>query len=166
MIFAGLVDVQGEVHLFDPIPLHARFCRLQASLNPSLAHVLHINELAVSNSTYVTHGYKRDSHQIAPGGLAIDSFTSTSLDDYADNKQLSRVDFIKMDIEGAEMNALDGAAKIIREFKPQLAISAYHKNEDLWEIPIKLKTLNPSYELYYGHHSPIRWESVFYAVQR
>jgi FkbM family methyltransferase len=166
LIFAGLVDVQGEVHLFDPIPLHARFCRLQASLNPSLAHILHVNELAVSNGTYVRHGYKSDSDQIAPGGLAIDSFASTSLDDYAHGRRLSRVDFIKMDIEGAEMDALDGAAKIIREFKPQLAISAYHKDEDLWEIPFKLKSLNPGYELFFGHHSPIRWESVFYAVQR
>jgi FkbM family methyltransferase len=166
LIFAGLVDVQGEVHLFDPIPLHARFCRLHASLNPSLAHILHVNELAVSNSTYVRHGHKSDSDQIAPAGLVIDSFASTSLDDYAQSKQLSRVDFIKMDIEGAEMDALNGASEIIREFKPKLAISAYHKDQDLWGIPIKLKSLNPGNELYYGHHSPIRWESVFYAVQQ
>jgi FkbM family methyltransferase len=165
LLFAGLVAMQGEVHLFDPIPLHARYCRLQASLNPSLAHVLHVNELAVGNRTQVTSGSKGDSDKIAPGGLAIDSFASTSLDDYASSK-LSRVDFIKMDIEGAEMDAIDGAGKIIREFKPRLAISAYHKAEDLYEIPIKLKSLNPSYELYFGHHSPVGWESVFYAVQR
>jgi len=163
LLFAGLVAMQGEVHLFEPIPLHARYCRLQASLNPSLAHVLHVNELAVSSRTYVTSGDRSDSDRIAPGGLAIDSFASTSLDDYASSK-LSRVDFIKMDIEGAEMDAIDGAAKIIRELKPRLAISAYHKPDDLWEIPIKLKSLNPSYKLYFGHHSPVRWESVFYAV--
>lgn len=165
LLFAGLVAMQGEVHLFDPIPLHARFCRLQASLNPSLAHVLHVNELAVSNHTYVTSGDKSDSDIIEPGGLAVNSFASTSLDDYASTK-LSRVDFIKMDIEGAEMDAIDGAMKIIREFKPRLAISAYHKPDDLWEIPIKLKSLNPNYKLYFGHHSPINWESVFYAVHR
>ena len=165
LLFAGLVAMQGEVHLFDPIPLHARYCRLQVSLNPSLAQVIHINELAVSNRTFVTMGDKSDSDKIAPGGLAIDSFSSTSLDDYVSSK-LSRVDFIKMDIEGAEMDAIDGAAKIIQEFKPRLAISAYHKPEDLWEIPIKLKSLNPSYELYFGHHSPACFESVFYAVQR
>jgi FkbM family methyltransferase len=164
LLFAGLVAMQGEVHLFDPIPLHARYCRLQATLNPSLAHILHVNELAVSNRTYVARGDKSDSDSIAPGGLAINSFASTSLDDYASSK-LSRVDFIKMDIEGAEMDALDGAGKIIREFKPRLAISAYHKPDDLWEIPTKLKSLNPGYDLYFGHHSPVRWESVFYAVQ-
>lgn len=164
-LFAGLVSVQGEVHLFDPIPLHARYCRLQASLNPSLAHVFHVNELAVSNRTCVRSGNKADSNTIAPGGLAINSFESTSLDDYASSK-LSRVDFIKMDIEGAEMDAIDGAANIIRKFSPRLAISAYHKPDDLWQIPIKLKSLNPNYELYFDHHCPIWWESVFYAVQR
>jgi len=166
LIFAGLVADQGEVHSFDPIPLHTQYCQLQASLNPSLAHILHINQLAVSNCTYVTKGNKSDSDKIAPGGkLVIDSYISTRLDDYARNK-LSRVDFIKMDIEGAEINAIDGAAEIIQEFKPRLAISAYHKPEDLWEIPLKLKSLNPKYEMYFEHHSPMNWESVFYAVQR
>jgi FkbM family methyltransferase len=165
LLFAGLVAGQGEVHLFDPIPLHTCYCRLQASLNPSLAHVFHVNELAVGNRTQMTSGDKSDSDKIAPGGLAINSFASTSLDDYA-GRRLRRVDFIKMDIEGAEMDAIDGAAKIIREFKPRLAISAYHKAEDFYEIPFKLKSLNPGYELYFGHHSPVGWEIVFYAVHR
>jgi hypothetical protein len=69
-----------------------------------------------------------------------------------------------MDIEGAEMSALEGASQVIREFKPRLAISAYHKPEDLWEIPQKLKAQNGNYRLFFGHHSPITWESVYYAV--
>ncbi len=166
LIFAGYVAMKGEIHLFDPIPLHSKFCRLQASLNPSLAHIFHINELAVNNHTQVTSGDKSDSHKIEPAGLAIDSFASTSLDDYAEKAKLGRIDYIKMDIEGAEMDAIEGAEEIIREFKPRLAISAYHKPYHLWEIPIKLKSLNPGYELYFGHHSPLQFESVFYTVQR
>ncbi len=165
LIFAGLVGIRGEVHTFDPVPLHGRYCRLQASLNPSLAHVFHVNDLAVGDRMCVKSGDKSDSDIIEPSGLAINQYTSTSLDEYA-NSKLSRVDFIKMDIEGAEMDAIDGASKIIREFKPRLAISVYHKPDDLWEIPIKLKSINPGYELYFGHHSPVLWESVIYAVQR
>lgn len=164
LIFAGLVGTKGEVHLFDPVPLHSRFCRHQASLNPSLGHVLHVNELAIMNRTTATSGNKQDSNQIAPGGLAVDSFASTSIDDYVGGK-LHRVNYIKMDIEGAEMEAIEGAVNTIREFKPRLAISAYHAPSHLWEIPIKLKALNPGYDLYFGHHSPMDWESVFYAVQ-
>jgi FkbM family methyltransferase len=164
MLFAGLVGNQGEVHLFDPVPLHVRYCKLQASLNPSLAHVFHINELAVGDSSRVVLGDHHDASQISPGGLAVNSYSITTLDDYASEKALHSVDVIKMDIEGAEMAALVGAANVIREFKPRLAISSYHKPEDLWEIPHKLKELNGGYKLFFGHHSPIEWESVYYAV--
>lgn len=165
LLFAALVGTKGEVHLFDPVPIHTRFCRLQASLNPSLANILKINELAVTNRTHVNIGEKKDSDKIEPGGLAVDSFSETSLDDYFQSN-LKRVDFIKMDIEGFEQSAIDGASNIIKEFKPRLAISAYHNKEDIWQIPIKLKSLNPDYELYFGHHSPTIFESVVYAVQR
>ncbi len=164
MLFAGLVGGQGEVHLFDPVPLHARYCEYQALLNPSLAHVFHINILAVGNTSRVVVGTQSDAVQISPGGLAVNSFTMTSLDDYVIGKDMRRVDVIKMDIEGAEMGALEGATQIIRKFKPRLSISAYHKPDDLWEIPHKLKEQNGDYKLFFGHHSPIQWESVYYAV--
>lgn len=163
-LMAGLVGVEGEVHLFDPVPLHTRYCQLQASLNPHISHVLHVNALAVGNVTCEATGERTDSSSIAPGGLSIDSFSVTSLDDYVSKKDLRRVDVVKMDIEGAEMDALQGASQVIREFKPRLSISAYHKPEDLWDIPQKLKAQNGDYNLFFGHHSPIQWESVFYAV--
>jgi FkbM family methyltransferase len=165
LIFAGLVGPQGQVHLFDPVPLHTRYCQRQADLNPTLSHVFHINELAVGNQTITNIQPKQDSNKIAPGGLAIDTFSTTTLDDYVQSKQLSRVDFIKMDIEGFELDAISGAAHTIRTLKPRLAISAYHKPDDFWTIPLKLKSLNPTYTFYFGHHSPIGWESVIYAVQ-
>ncbi len=162
-LFAALVGKEGQVHAFDPVPLHSRYCRLQAELNPALAPSLHVNILAVGNRTRVVKGSKSDTDKITPGGLGVDSFNTTTLDDYAKGS-LKRVDYIKMDIEGAELEAIEGASNLIREFKPRLAISAYHKANDLWEIPEKLKSLNPDYELFFGHHSPIQWESVFYAV--
>ena len=72
--------------------------------------------------------------------------------------------FLKMDIEGAECAALHGAKNILRDLKPKLAISAYHKEADLWELPQLIKSLNPDYKLYFSHHSPISWESVVYAA--
>jgi FkbM family methyltransferase len=162
-IFAGLVGVHGQVHLFDPIPLHTKYSQLQGSLNKSLENVLHINTLAVGEVSSKSTGEMADATKISPGGLVIDSFDTTSLDDYVAFNNLNRVDFIKMDIEGSEMAALRGANQVIRDHKPRLAISAYHKPEDLWEIPHKLKEQNGDYKLYFGHHSPILWESVYYA---
>ena len=52
-----------------------------------------------------------------------------SIDSYVAEKKLPRVDFIKLDVEGAELDTLKGAATTIARFKPILALSAYHK----WE---------------------------------
>lgn len=84
--------------------------------------------------------------------IAIDSFIK------------DRVTFIKMDIEGAEMKALEGAAKMIKECKPKLAICLYHKFNDLWEIPMYIHNLVPEYKLYIRHHSDIDQETVLYAT--
>ena len=62
-----------------------------------------------------------------------------------------RITFIKMDIEGAEKDALYGAKKIIMSDKPTLAISAYHKKEDLYDLVNLIKSLNNDYKIYLRH---------------
>lgn len=161
LLFASLASPHGQIHLFDPVPLHLKYCELQAAQNPSLGQAFRINHLAVGGQTRLVAGGKDNSDRIAPGGMAVDSFAMTTLDDYA--ASMDRVDVIKMDIEGAELEALDGAAHIIRRFTPRMSISAYHRPEDLWELPDRIKSLNGSYRLFFGHHSPMVWESVYYA---
>lgn len=73
------------------------------------------------------------------------------------------VSFIKMDIEGAEYSAIRGAAEIIRKYKPKLAISVYHKDEDFIQIPLLLRELVPEYKLYLRHHSTSQVDTVLYA---
>lgn len=75
-----------------------------------------------------------------------------------------KVTFLKMDIEGAELNALKGASSIIKKYKPKLAISIYHKPEDILEIPSYIKALVPEYKLYLRHYSTNQNETLLYAV--
>jgi FkbM family methyltransferase len=75
-----------------------------------------------------------------------------------------RVTFIKMDIEGSELDALRGAEKIIRAQKPKLAICVYHKFEDNWAIPGFIWSLNPEYQLFMRHYSKGLGETVLYAL--
>lgn len=76
-----------------------------------------------------------------------------------------RVTFIKMDIEGAELKALMGAKNIIQKFHPKLAICAYHKKEDIVEIPKYILSLVPEYKLYLRHYSNyFATETVLYAI--
>ena len=76
-----------------------------------------------------------------------------SIDDLASKKKLERLDFLKMDIEGAEMEALAGAAKSIRRFRPKLAISVYHRPTDLTAIPEYIDSLGVPYDFYLGHYT-------------
>ena len=74
------------------------------------------------------------------------------LDTYVARKNLPRVDYIKLDIEGAELEMLHGAAKTITRCKPKMAVSAYHKPEDLWTLATYIKSLRPDYEFEFRHY--------------
>lgn len=76
----------------------------------------------------------------------------------------SEIDFIKMDIEGSEYNALLGAKESIQRYNPILAICVYHRRDDLFRIPQLIRSMNAKYKLYlriYQRHSS---ELVLYAV--
>jgi hypothetical protein len=64
-----------------------------------------------------------------------------------------RVTFIKMDVEGAELESLKGAEKTICRDRPKLAVCIYHKREDMVEIPLFIKKLVPDYKLYVRMHA-------------
>ncbi len=83
------------------------------------------------------------------------------LDNALENK---KVTFIKMDIEGAEIDALLGAKNIIQEQQPVLAISVYHKFDDLWEIPLLIKSFETNYKYYLRHYTLNSSETVLYGV--
>jgi FkbM family methyltransferase len=87
----------------------------------------------------------------------------TSIDNVVD---IENVSFIKMDIEGAELEALKGASETLKRSKPNLAICVYHKPEDLITIPKYILEIVPEYKFYLRHHQYITWETVLYAVIR
>lgn len=75
------------------------------------------------------------------------------------------VDLIKMDIEGAELKALCGAKKLIKKYAPILAICVYHKPEDYYEIPLKIKEIIPDYKIYFRQYELSDTETICYAVK-
>ena len=85
--------------------------------------------------------------------------------DSLDNQHCNeKITFIKMDIEGAEIEALKGAKSIIESQKPKLAICIYHEYEHLYRIPLMLKEMVPDYRIYIRHHSDTSSETVCYAT--
>ena len=92
-------------------------------------------------------------------GIEIPAFTLNKL---AENFTPT---YIKIDAEGAEIDILNGGEKIISEFKPKIKIATYHKNRDIFEIPILLNKLNKNYKIYMCHHPYIpAWDTDFYCV--
>lgn len=92
---------------------------------------------------------------------SLQKIKAVALDDFLQDKEVT---FIKMDIEGAETEALRGAEKIITGQKPRLAISIYHKPEDIWTIPQIILDYNPDYRLYLRHYSFADYDTVLYAI--
>ena len=105
-------------------------------------------------------------HAASTTGSRIDNHGEVAVDvDAIDNIVGGvNVTFIKMDVEGAEMESLKGAQRTIVENKPKLAICIYHKPEDMVEIPLYIKSLVPEYRLYVRHLGNVPWETVMYAV--
>ena len=79
-------------------------------------------------------------------------------------EQSNEVSFIKMDIEGSEAMALEGARNTIIKNRPKLAICVYHKPEDIISLPAMILDMIPDYKLYLRHYSYTDTETVLYAV--
>jgi hypothetical protein len=76
---------------------------------------------------------------------------------------VKQIDFIKMDIEGAELDALIGAERTIRSYRPQLAISVYHSLQDLVRIPKWIASLDLGYEFHLDHFTIHQEETILFS---
>ena len=83
-----------------------------------------------------------------------------------DDDLKEKVSFIKMDIEGAEENALLGCRRLIRKYHPKLALAVYHNHKDLWKLARIISEADSSYKFflrYYGGNL-VPTEFVLYAI--
>ena len=92
---------------------------------------------------------------------------STTIDKFVEENNIEKIDYIKMDVEGAERNILEGAIKTIKKFKPSLAIAIYHGGklfmEDFYNIPIFIKNvINEDYEYYIRTFHPTGLETILF----
>jgi len=100
---------------------------------------------------------------IAENGENGEEVPATTLDEFCRSRNLAKVDFIKMDVEGAEHIALEGAARIIKQHRPKMAISAYHRDFDIISLPARVLSIAP-YTFKLRHFSNREWETVLYCI--
>jgi FkbM family methyltransferase len=170
LYFAERAGDHGKVYAFEFMPSNIEFMHKNLAMNPKYQSVIEIVERPLwSDST--THLSADDRGPGTSLRASNDSnelqFTTISIDDFARTKALDRVDFVKLDIEGAELATIEGARSVITTHKPQLAICIYHKNTDFWQIPLLLHEMVPEYEFYVDHFVPFpNWETVLFARVR
>src|SRR5258707_15414601 len=114
-----------------------------------------------SGEKFVFNDMGPGSHPTADGA-GVDVETQT-VDDFVSENSVERIDFIKMDIEGAEPEALVGAERTIRKYRPQLAISVYHDPRHFASIPRWIVGLDLGYRLYLDHFTIHEEETVLFA---
>jgi FkbM family methyltransferase len=116
--------------------------------------------LAVSNHYQIlSFNGTGEGGAISLGGSV--NIAAASLDELLPN---SIVDFIKFDVEGAEISAVVGAKHLIQRSRPVLAFSLYHRPTDLWEIPVLISSYCREYKFYIRQHFDNSFDSVFYAI--
>ena len=89
----------------------------------------------------------------------VNTISVFPLDDLVTELDLDQVDFIKMDIEGAEPRALRGAAATLKKFRPRLAVCTYHGDQDPVLVPEIIQAAEPSYEVQ-GRGIETQWYRV------
>jgi len=162
--FSKAVGPQGKVYAFEPEP--SNFAKLKANLERNKVTNVIPLQLALSENEgemRVSSGAGSSVKTQAGTGKSV---KVTTIDNFVEANTLPRVDFIKMDVEGHELKVLEGAHETIKTFKPSLALSAYHRGDDLIELTKFLLKLNPNYRFYLRHCGPSWPETVLYATQR
>jgi FkbM family methyltransferase len=164
LAFAIAVGDAGRVYSFEPMPHLRDVFVSNMRRNPTLAARIELFDRAVFDNTGMVLNFADLNAGSRPQANGPVQAMTITIDDFVRARGLSRVDFVKMDIEGSEREALRGAAETIRRFKPKLAISAYHQPDDLLMLPGLIHAIEPSYRLYFDHYTIHAEESVIFAV--
>ncbi|HEX4328576.1 MAG TPA: FkbM family methyltransferase [Burkholderiales bacterium] len=165
--FAAAAGAQGRVYASDIMPLHMQIIRTNLEANPALASRIEVTEAALaerSDQALYIHG--EGSSALVSDKPSERKVKVATIDGFAEERGLPRIDFIKMDIEGAELDALRGAAKTLGRWRPKLTISLYHKPTDIFEIPLYIDSLGLDYAYYLEHYTIHNEETMLFAVPR
>lgn len=166
--FADCVGDTGRVHAFEFVPDNLAVLRENLERNAELAERITVHAQPVWSASEVELGFDgiADNSRLKTGPGGGPTVRTIAIDDYVASAEIDRVHLIKMDVEGAESEALRGAERTIRRDRPQLAISLYHRPDDLWQLPRLIQSLDLGYELFVDHGTTYYEETMLFARTR
>lgn len=152
----------SEILALEPDPRNINKLEIYISgLSPIMQQKIKVFPLAASNSNSKVKFSANGNAASAigqSGTLEVDCVTLDSI------LVRSSPTFIKMDIEGAELDALSGATDIIKNHTPVLAICAYHQQNHLWQVPLKIAAISNDYKFFLRPHGEECYDCVCYAI--
>jgi len=149
-----------RIYSFEPDPANFEKLEKDVSLRPERESItLHRAAVGARVGTVQFSAGGNESSHIGKG----DMVNLVTLDRALSGTQPT---YIKMDIEGAEVDALNGAREIIRQYSPVLAICSYHLQNHLWRIPLLIQSINPNYSFFLRPHLVEGWDLVCYAIPK
>ena len=168
LYFANEVGKNGRVFSFEFIESNYNIFNKNIELNSEIKERIRLTK----NPVWDTSNVKMFCADAGPGSRVsieepdiYDKIIETiTIDDFVASNKIKKIDFIKMDIEGAEPYALRGAEKTIKKFKPKLAIAIYHSMDDFINIPKQINNLNQGYKFFLGHYTIHTHETILYAI--
>jgi FkbM family methyltransferase len=166
LVFAASVGKSGHIHSFEPLPRQQEVFRRNLAANQLLSERISLHPFATSDKSGDRVFFSDAGASARASSSGQVEVQTLSIDDFVDRNQVARVDFIKMDIEGAEMAALRGSRRTIERHMPRLAISVYHSLDDFLDIPEIVAQFSSNYNLYLRHHTTHAEETVLYATPR
>ena len=158
-VFSNTVGPKGAVYSFDPVANHLSILEHNVKQFPHANVRVMPYGLSDKNILAEPIVLKNYAPGFSSGGQIV---PLRSIDYLVSTKEIDKVDFIKLDVEGAELESLRGARESIQRFKPKLAISLYHKPNDIFEIILYIKDKFPFYSCYVDHYTIHAEETVLY----
>ena len=163
LVFSNQVGEQGMVYSFDPVQENLNILKYNIEQFP-IKNVQAI-PFGLSNKEFICDPTPLGSYD--PGFRVFNAPTPLQkLDSLVQQGVISKINYIKLDVEGSEKDAIEGAIQSILHFKPKLAISLYHNPDDLFTIPIFIKKYFPFYELHLDHYTIHNDETVLYCIPK
>ena len=147
----------AAIHAFEPSAEQSRYLERKYSSAPRI--FIHQNAISDvdENVSFSDHASRSAMIQGEPTNTVVQAVALDTCD-------ISNISFIKLNIEGSELDALAGSRNLIRACKPKLAIHSYHRPPHLWQVPKAIKEIWPGYRLYLRHHDLSLMETVCYAI--
>jgi FkbM family methyltransferase len=170
---AHAVGPAGHVHTFEPVPSNREVLRHNLAQNPALSERITAWEVPLGPVAGETVwlpdvlGASVTTQPAAPGAdptVGLLELPAGSIDQLVAEGGIPRVDFLKVDVEGADLGVLRGAAETIRAQRPRMAIACYHKPDDLVLIPDFIAGLGVDYRWYLQCSTMTDVDTVAFAV--